>query len=180
MHANQTGLSRKNVVHVSGFYEDRTENISTRRRREAKHSSTQVKTPEAAKQPEKDTSDMEADITEFPNTESYDVTSHFGKSNSPLQERENMGEYFSQKIREIDKDLGGYVSPFKSTQVEENFLSKETSPLFDLEKLRNGLEENQCPHQPQNLIHTTHMSCGTPLQEVTNTPLRSGLTDATL
>ena len=139
-----------------------------------------MKTSEAAKQPENNTSDMEVDITKFPNTESCDVTSHFGKSNSPLQERENMGEYFSQKIREIDKDLGGYVSPFKSTQVEENFLSKETSPLFDLEKLRNGLEENQCPHQPQNLIHTTHVSCGTPLQEVTNTPLRSGLTDATL
>ena len=36
--ATQSGPSKKSVVRVSGFYEDRTENMSTRRRREMKFS----------------------------------------------------------------------------------------------------------------------------------------------
>ena len=68
---------------------------------------------------------------------------------------------FPQKIREIDKDLGIYVSPSNSVQIENAFSKKETSPLFDLDKLRNGLEENECPHQAHNPILTSHGSLGT-------------------
>lgn len=116
----------------------------------------------------------------FANTESCDVTPQHGKSNSSLLERENTGECFSQKIREVDKDLGIYDNPINSAQAEKTISKKETSPLFDLEKLRNGLEENQCLQQPQNLIHTPRESRGTLLHEITNTPQRTVPIDATL
>ena len=74
-----------------------------------------------------------------------------------------------QKIREIEKDLGIYVNPSKSVQAETAVLNKETSPLFDLDKLRNELKENQGSQQAHNLIHTSHRSHDTPLQDVTNT-----------
>jgi len=135
--ANQTGPSKKNVVRVSGFYKDRAENISTWRGREGKQFPSQAKTSKTTKQPEKDSSDMEADFAEFPNTESCDVMSQHGKSNSSLLECENMGEYFSQKIREVDKDLDIYDNPTNSAQAEKTTSKKVTSPLFDLEKLRN-------------------------------------------
>ena len=116
---------------------------------------------------------------EFPNSEPCIDTSQIGKSNLPIQECRNMGEYFSQKIREIDKDLGIDVNPTNSAQAETTVPSKETSPLFDLGKLRNDLEENQCLQQAQNLVRMSHGSHGTPLQEVTNTPQRLGSIDAT-
>ena len=114
LRANQTGPSKKNVVRVSGFYKDRAENISTWRGREGKQFPSQAKTSKTTKQPEKDSSDMEADFAEFPNTESCDVMSQHGKSNSSLLECENMGEYFSQKIREVDKDLENH---FKKSNI---------------------------------------------------------------
>uniref|UniRef100_A0A7N2LQP6 Endonuclease/exonuclease/phosphatase domain-containing protein n=1 Tax=Quercus lobata TaxID=97700 RepID=A0A7N2LQP6_QUELO len=115
---NYTGPSKKNVVRVSGFYKDRAENISTWRGREGKQFPSQAKTSKTTKQPEKDSSDMEADFAEFPNTESCDVMSQH--------------------------------------------------------------EENQCLQQPHNLIHTPHESHGTPLHEISNTPQRPVLIDATL
>ena len=180
LRANQTGPSKKNVVRVSGFYEGRAENVSTRRPREGKQFHTQAKTSETVKQPKMETSAMEADFTKFPNPEPCDATSQFGKSNSSFQECENLGEYFLQKIKEIDKDLGIYISPSNLAQAEKAFSKKETFPLFDLAKLRNGLEENECPHHAHNLILTSHGSLGTPLQDVTNTPQRPGYTDAAL
>lgn len=170
LRANQTGPSKKNVVRVLGFYEDRAENISTWRRQERKQFPTQAKMSETAKQPEKDSSDMEVDFADFPNTESCDVTSQHGKSNSSPLEHENMGEYFSQKIREVGNDLGIYDNSTNSAQAEKIISKKETSPLFDLEKLRNELEENQSLQRPHNSMHTPHESRGTPLQDISNTP----------
>lgn len=170
LRANQTGPSKKNVVRVLGFYEDRAENISTWRRQERKQFPTQAKMSKTAKQPEKDSSDMEVDFADFPNTESCDVTSQHGKSNSSPLEHKNMREYFSQKIREVGEDLSIYDNSTNSAQAEKIISKKETSPLFDLEKLRNELEENQSLQQPHNSMRTPHESRGTPLQDISNTP----------
>ena len=180
LRANQSGPSRKNVVHVPGFYEGRAENTSTRRRRERKQPHTQVKTWETTINPEKETYAMEADPTDSPNPEICADTSQNGKSSQPFQECENMGEYFSQKIREIDKDLDIDVNPTNPAQAEITAPHKENSPLFDLGNIRSELEGDQCIQQVQNLVRTPLGNHGTPLHDITNTPQRLGSTDATL
>ena len=65
--AIQLGLAKKSVVQVFGFYEDRVENMSTRRQRETK-SSPVAETMQKSKPvslPDKETSDMEADFAVF-------------------------------------------------------------------------------------------------------------------
>lgn len=131
-------------------------------------------------QSDKGNSDMEAEFEEFPNKESSDGMFQHGKSNSSFLERENMGEYFSQKIREIDKDLGIYENPTFLAQAENIISNKESSPLFDLGNLRNNLEENQSVQRVQNLIHTPHDGRGTPLHEITNAPQVPVVIEATL
>ena len=95
LRANQTGPSKKNVVCVSGFYEGKVENISTRQHREGKQLHTQAKTSKTMNNSEMETSIMEANFTEFPNPKPCFDMSQLGKSNSSLYECENLGEYFS-------------------------------------------------------------------------------------
>ena len=95
LRANQTSPSKKNVVHTPSFYEGIAENISTRRQREGKQFHTQATTSETMNNSEMETFVMEADPMEFPNSEPCIDTSQIGKSNLPIQECRNMGEYFS-------------------------------------------------------------------------------------
>nr|POF20711.1 hypothetical protein CFP56_72412 [Quercus suber] len=57
-----TGTPKKNVVHVSGYYEDRKENISTQRRLANKAGSCPVPPPNKGNEANKEVSDMEADF----------------------------------------------------------------------------------------------------------------------
>lgn len=180
LRANQMGPSKRNVIRVSGFYEDRPENISTRRRREGKNFPTPEKTSETGNQPEKGNSDMEADFAEIPNTEAGGSMSQHGKSNPSLLEREIMGDYFSQKIKEIDKDLGIHDNSINSAQVKNITPNKENSPLFDLEHLRNNLAEKQSLHRDQELTQKLHDGCVAPLHKITNVPKAPALNEVPL
>lgn len=170
LRANQSGPSKKGVVRVSGFYEGRAENTSTRRRREGNQFHTRAKSSEILKQPEKENSEMEADLADISNSGFGDVTAKHGKEDSPNMVRNLVGDYFSQKIREIDKDLGINDEPTILAQTENAIPNKDTSPLFDLENLRKDLEENQSPHQALNHLSSFQESRGPPLQDISNIP----------
>ena len=75
--ATQSGSSKKSVVRVSGFYEDRAENMSTWRRREMKFSPAAEPIPKSKSvfQTNKETTDMEVDYAESQNTKSHKHTS---------------------------------------------------------------------------------------------------------
>ena len=60
--AISTGTPKKNVVHVSGYYEDRKENISTQRRRATKTGSFPVPPPDKENEADKEVADMEVDF----------------------------------------------------------------------------------------------------------------------
>ena len=60
--AISTGTPKKNVVHVSGYYKDRKENISTQRRRATKTGSFPVPPPDKENEADKEVADMEVDF----------------------------------------------------------------------------------------------------------------------
>ena len=60
--ASLTGFPKKNVVHVSGYYEDRKENLSTQRQRATKAGSFPVPPPDKENRADKEVSDIEADF----------------------------------------------------------------------------------------------------------------------
>lgn len=170
LRANQSGPSKKGVVRVSGFYEGRAENTSTRRRRERGQFHMQAKSSETPNQPEKENSEMETDLADITNSGVGNVTAKHGKEDSPNMAHNIVGDYFSQKIREIDKDLGINDEPTILAQTENTIPNKDTSPLFDLENLKKDLEENQSPLQPLHHLSPLQGSRGPPLQDISNIP----------
>ena len=106
--AIQSRPSRKNVVRVSGFYEGRPENVSTRRRREEQPRlrTNPIQRSNTVMNPDKENTDMEADFMENQNQNSHISVETNENPTPPFQEYGNKGDYFAQKLKEIDKDLG--------------------------------------------------------------------------
>lgn len=67
LRASPNMSTRNKVIQVSGFYEDREENLSTRQRRAEKQQPIPVSTLEPEIQVEKETSDTGTDVMEFTN-----------------------------------------------------------------------------------------------------------------
>ena len=93
------------VIRVSGYFENRKENISTQRRKAAKQGPIPVPAPAKESQVDKEKGDTEAEIQE----------EQILKNQPPEPDKEtvpdlrdSVPEYvsFEQQIREIDKDIG--------------------------------------------------------------------------
>ncbi|XP_030942600.1 uncharacterized protein LOC115967604 [Quercus lobata] len=163
--AIQSGQPRKNVVRVSGFYEGRAKNFSTRRRREEQPRSRTNLTQgsNSVRNPDKENADMEADVMETQNQNSNISAKINENPNPPFQDYGNKGEYFAQKLKEIDKDLGIYEEP-PSTE----FFQKEASPLFDMENLRAELAINENVVLTSPREHHCHAEHAAPLRDISN------------
>lgn len=68
------GHPKKNVVHVSGYYEDQKENISTQRRRANKAGPSTVPSPDLVNKIDMESSDMEADFVVAQNSKLQEST----------------------------------------------------------------------------------------------------------
>ena len=142
LRVTSSGASKGNVIRVSGYYKDRKENLSSRWWRTEKQRLSPMTTPAAANTTEKESEDMEADIREIPKSNMAEPTFPKESSKSISQDHENHGISFTQKLKEIDNDLGIYEKPGITGQPEDNQSDQENSPLFDLGRLRNDLDEN--------------------------------------
>lgn len=71
------GHPKKNVVHVSGYYEDQKENISTQRRRANKAGPSTVPSPDLVNKIDMESSDMEADFVVAQNSKLQESTGRF-------------------------------------------------------------------------------------------------------
>ena len=152
---------------MSGFYEGRTENVSTRQRREEqpRPRMNPIQRSNPVMNPDKENTDMKADSMETQNQNS-NISAEINENQTPpFQDHGNKGDYFAQKLKEIDKDLGIYEEP-PST----DFSQKEASPLFDMENLRAELAINESvaltpPHE-----HHSHAKHAAPLRDMSNYP----------
>nr|POE68488.1 hypothetical protein CFP56_76192 [Quercus suber] len=105
--ASQLGATKKSVVRVSGYYEDRPENISTQRRREEWKPPSSV--PQAGKMASnKENSNQGIDNVISENHGAHMSTAPQSNSVPNFQDHRNKGDLFSQQLKEIDKDLGIY------------------------------------------------------------------------
>ena len=123
------------MVQVSSFYEDRSENISTQRWREG------WKPLSSVPQSRKMVPNKETDAVILENLKDQESTAPQSKSAPLSQDHENKGDFFTQQLKEIDKDLGIYEDPL-NVAATNSISNKEVSPLFDLENLKNSLEVN--------------------------------------
>lgn len=105
---------------------------------------------------------------EIQNKKSHESTVLQGNSIPHFQDHKNKGEYFSQKLKEIDKDIGIYEDLLKSAAAEEVNSYKETSPLFNVENLKNSLYTNPSLPKSQTLVPPLHKECTTYLHDITN------------
>lgn len=71
------GHPKKNVVHVSGYYEDQKENISTQRRRANKAGPSTVPSPDLVNKIDTESSNMEADFVVAQNSKLQESTGRF-------------------------------------------------------------------------------------------------------
>ena len=97
-----TASTNNRVIRVSGYYENRKENISTQRRKAAKQGPILVPAPARETQADKEIGDTEAEILEALNLKN--------QSQEPNKEteqdlRDSVPEFdsFEQQIRDIDK-----------------------------------------------------------------------------
>ena len=144
--AEQSGPPKKNVVRVSGYYEDRTENLSTRRRREMKSGLTtagSIPKSNPTVQMNKETSDTGEDSVNPKNINSHNHDPASENSIPAVQDHENQGRDFDEEIREIDTELGIYEEPQNSGYTENVVPLYVNSQSFNMEKLKNELASNQ-------------------------------------
>ena len=157
------------VIRVSGYYEDREENISTRRRRAEKQSSIPVSTPVRETQPEKETADTGADFMEFMNLNVEESTELNKDKEQNLRDPETTGDRFEQQTREIDKELG----------FNENSIIRE--PTIDPRKQQAmqaiidvGKETQKEKHVGPRELSQVHPL---PFSDISNAPNLSGVAD---
>ena len=157
------------VIRVSGYYEDREENISTRRRRAEKQSSILVSTPVRETQPEKETADTGADFMEFMNLNVEESTELNKDKEQNLRDPETTGDRFEQQTREIDKELG----------FNENSIIRE--PTIDPRKQQAmqaiidvGKETQKEKHVGPRELSQVHPL---PFSDISNAPNLSGVAD---
>ena len=168
LRATSSGASKGNVIHVSGYYEDRKENLSSRWRRTENQRPSPMTTPAAANTTEKESEDMEADFGEIPNSNMAESTFKKESSKSISQDHDNHGISFTQKLKEIDNDLGIYENPGITGQPEDNQSDQEISPPFDLGRLRNDLDENLNMSRAPTLVPPLEKKIVSPLSDITN------------
>ena len=75
--------------------------------------------PVTASSTEKETEDMEANIREFPKSNAAESTIPKESLRSNFQDHGNQGISFTQKLKEIDNDLGIYENPVIIGQPED-------------------------------------------------------------
>ena len=153
------------MVRVSGFYENRLENISTWRRWEGWKPPSLV--PQSGKmEPNKENSNKEIDAVILENLEDQESTAPQSKSTSLSQDHGNKGDFFSQQLKEIDKDLGIYEDPL-NVAATDSISNKEFSPLFDLDNLKNSLEVNPSLPPQHFFSSQNHKESNTHLHDIT-------------
>ena len=149
------------MVQVSGFYEDRLENISTQRWREG------WKPPSSVPQSRKMVPNKETDAVILENLKDQESTTPQSKSAPLSQDHGNKGDFFTQQLKEIDKDLGIYEDPLNAAATN-SISNKEVSPLFDLENLKNSLEVNPGLPPQHFFSYQNHKESNTHLHDITN------------
>ena len=160
--AEQSGPPKKNVVRVSGYYEDRTENLSTRRQREMKSGPTAaglIPKSNPTVQTNKETFDTGEDSVDPKNINSHNHAPASENSIPAVQDHENQGRDFDEEIREIDTELGIYEEPQNSGYTENVVSLYVNSQSFNMERLKNELASNQTlPETPlrDELSHKFH------------------------
>ena len=168
LRATSSGASKGNVIRVSGYYEDRKENLSSCWRRTEKQRPNLMTTPVTASSTEKETEDMEANIGEFPKSNAAESTIPKKSLRSNFQDHGNQGISFTKKFKEIDNDLGIYENPIIIGQPEDSQIDQENSPLFDLGTLRNDLDENISMSRAPTLVPPLDKNSTSPLSDITN------------
>ena len=163
--AIQSGPSRKNVVWVSGFYEGRSENVSTRRRREEqpRPRKNPIQRSNMVMNPDKENTDMEADSMENQNQISHIYVETNENPTPPFQESRNKGDYFAQKLKEVDKDLGIYEEPPIADSCH-----KEASPLYDMQNLQAELANKENVELSPPQVHLSNVDHAAPLRDISN------------
>ena len=106
---------------------------------------------------------MEADSVEFQNQNSQNSATINENQIPSFRDHGDKGEYFAQKLKEIDKDLSVYEEP-SSTE----FHPKESSPFYDMENLRSELAFNDTVTLTPPLVNQNHAGHAAPLREISN------------
>ena len=106
---------------------------------------------------------MEADSMETQNQNSHISVKINENPTPPFQDHRNKGDYFAQKLKEIDKYLGIYEEPSST-----DFCQKEASPLFDMENLRAKLATNENVALTPPHVHHSHADHAAPLSDISN------------
>ena len=150
---------------MSGFYEGRPENVSTRRRREEQPRlrTNPIQRSNTVMNPNKENTDMEVDSMENQNQNSHISVEINENPTPPFQDHGNKGDYFSQKIKEIDKDLGIYEEPPIADSCH-----KEASPLFDMKNLRAELANKENIELTPPHVHLSNADHAAPLRDISN------------
>ena len=169
--AEQSGPPNKNAVRVSGYYEDRTENLSTRWRREMKSGPAVAGTIPKSNKPvqmNKETSDTGQDSVDPKNINSHNQAPALENSVPVVQEYGNQGRDLEEEIREIDTELGFYEEPQNSGYTEIAVPLHVNSQFFNMEKLKNVLAPNQALPETPLCDELSHRSHATPPHDVNN------------
>ena len=105
LRAPPAASTNSKVIRVSGYYENRKENISTQRRKAEKQRPIPIPAPARETQAEKETGDTKAEISEALNLKNKSQELN-KETEQNLRDPVSEVDYFEQQIRDIDKDLG--------------------------------------------------------------------------
>ena len=105
LRAPPTVSTNNRVIQVSGYFENRKENISTRRRKAEKQQPIPVPKPVRETQVEKEIVDTGAEIMGALNLDDESLEPNKDEEQI-LRDPVTEGDNFEQQIRDIDKDLG--------------------------------------------------------------------------
>ena len=94
------------MTRVSGFYEGQEGNLSTRRRRAEHQKPIPVATPNAEYQSEKESQNMEVEDMGLSDINAVGSTVLNKKREQSIRDNKISGDFFSQQIRDIDKEIG--------------------------------------------------------------------------
>ena len=105
LRAPPAASTNSKVIQVSGYYENRKENISTQRRKAEKQRPIPIPAPARETQAEKETGDTKAEISEALNLKNKSQELN-KETKQNLRDPVSKVDYFEQQIRDIHKDLG--------------------------------------------------------------------------
>ena len=159
------------MVRVSGFYEERAENVSTRRRKEMRFNPAAAgPIPKAnpVQPTHKETEFSGADYGEINKTNPHNPVPETGSSFPAAQTRENQGMDFEEQLNEIDMELGIYEEPKNRGFAKINDPLPECVPPINSNTPSHELAPTQ-QHAEQSLGEaSSHGPHARPLLDVTN------------